>query len=149
MASKVENDEEREKRIIMVGEYVEKTGASARKTAEVFSRTCFKISNVTVCDYLQRFIKMRPEEVDAIRDSIDINIIRDIKDKTVQKRVLENTKQFLSGMTIQEIADNTGTSFWTVYRDLTRRLKALDEETATEVKNRLEDNRKSNLRRGK
>ena len=57
MASKVETAEERDKRIIMVGEYIEKTGASARKTAEVFSRTCFKISNVTVSDYLQRFIK--------------------------------------------------------------------------------------------
>ena len=149
MASKVETDEERDKRIIMVGEYIEKTGASARKTAEVFSRTCFKISNVTVSDYLQRFIKMRPEEVSALKDSIDKNIVKDVTDKDIQKRVYENTKLFLSGMTIQEIADNTDTSFWTVYRDLTRRLKALDEEMAIEVKNRLEENRKSNLRRGK
>ena len=149
MASKVSTEEEREERIIAVGEYIKETGASTREVAAVFSRTCFKISNVTVSDYLHRYMKMKPGEVDALKDKIDSHIAKDVNDIEVQKRVLENTKLFLSGMTIQEIADNNGESFWTVYRDLTRRLKAIDEKTALEVKNRLEENRKSNLVRGK
>jgi len=144
MASKV-TDEERDERVLLVGEYVKETGASTRETAKYFTRTYFNISNSTVSDYLHRYIKMKPNEVDAIKDKIDINTAKSVEDNEIKKRVLSNAKYFLSGMSINEISEMTGESFWTIYRDLTRRIKLLDEDASKEIKNKLEDNRKSNL----
>lgn len=149
MAKNIKNEEERNRRVLMVGEYIKNTGASTRKTAQYFTRTYFNISNATVSDYCARFIKLRPYEVDELREKIDSNIPKTIDDPIVKKRVLENAKLLLSGLTVSEIAESTNQDFWTVYRDLTKRLKLISPELAEEVKAYLTEDTRKNLRNAK
>ena len=126
MAKIVETDDERERRIILVGEYVISTGASTRKTAEYFSNNFFKISNCTVSDYCNRYCKMNPKSLKIMRKRIDDNTPNDISCEDVRKRVLISAELFKEGINMEEIANTIGCSFWTTYRDLTKRFKLLD-----------------------
>ncbi len=149
MAGTLKNEEERNKRILMVGEYVKTTGSSTRKTAEYFTKTYFNISNATVSDYCVRYMKLRPEEVEELRDRIDSNIPKKIDDPEVEQRVLGNTILFLNGLTVSEIAEKTNQDFWTVYRDLTKRLRLLDSELYENVSSALTEDSRKNLRNAK
>ena len=55
------NNEERERRIKLVIDYILKTGASYRETAKFFTENYFKISHVTVKDYCDRIIAQNTE----------------------------------------------------------------------------------------
>lgn len=143
------DDEERERRIIIVGDYVRETGASTRRAAEFFKRTCFDISNATVSDYCHRYMKMHRDELNVLRGRIDANTVKDVNDEAVRTRVLRNANLLLSGMTVQNISEQTGVSFWTVYRDLTTRLKLVDEELYEKVRAYLTEDKEKNLRHGK
>jgi len=140
MARTVENEEERERRIILVGEYVKETGASTRKTAEYFSKTYFKISNCTVSDYCARYCKMRPDELELLRGKIESNMDLGVSDPKVRQRVELNVSLFEQGLTIQEIAEKTNTSFWTVYRDVSYRYQIIDPVGFEEIKHKLSEN---------
>ncbi len=126
MARKVETDEERERRIILVGEYVINTGASTRKAAEYFSDNFFAISNYTISDYCKRYCKMNPKSLEIMSKRIDDNTPNDISCEDVRKRVLISAELFKEGINMEEIANTIGCSFWTTYRDLTKRFKILD-----------------------
>ncbi|MBR1385561.1 MAG: sporulation transcriptional regulator SpoIIID [Bacilli bacterium] len=149
MARTLTSEEERNERIIMIGEHIKETGDSTRKTARYFTKTYFPISNATVSDYSHRYMKISHEEVELLREKIDNNTVKDVKNEEVLKRVLLNAKLFLSGLTVLEVAEKTNTSFWTVYRDLTRRLKLVDLELYEEVKYKLTDSRCENLSHAK
>ena len=146
MAKKVESDEERDRRVLLVGEYVMNTGSSTRKTASFFTKTYFSISNATVSDYCGRYLKMRPKDVDILRGKIDANMVLDAKNPLVRKRILDNTKLFLTGLTVNEVAQKRNLSFWTFYRDLNTRLKMIDYNLYLEVQDLLTLDSKRNLR---
>ncbi len=146
MAQNIKDEEERNRRVLMVGEYVILTGTSTRKTAQYFSKNYFKISNSTVSDYCARYIKLRPAELDILRDKINSNMPKTIDNPEIKKRVLENTKLFLNGQTVDEIAESTNQDFWTVYRDLTKRLKLISPDLFEEVSSVLVDDTRKNLR---
>ena len=118
MARTVQSEEERERRIVLVGEYVKETGASTRDTARYFTETYFPISNCTVSDYCARYCKMRPEEVDELRGKINNNTMKSIEDPEVRNRVEYHAALLANGMTIQQISEATQTNFWTVYREI-------------------------------
>lgn len=146
MARKVENEEERIRRIILVGQYLEKTGESTRKIAKHFTETYFNISNCTVSDYCHRYMTMRPEEIDIIRGKIDDNKEKTVNDPEVHKRVLNNAELYRSGMTIEEISLATGIDFWVIYRDLKRRLPLIDASLyESEIKPLLIENSSGNI----
>lgn len=149
MAQNIKDEEERNRRVLMVGEYVKVTGASTRKTAQYFTKTYFHISNATVSDYCARFMKLRPDEVDELREKINSNAPKTINDPEIKKRVLENTKLFLSGLTVNEIVETTNQDFWTVYRDLTKRLKLISLELYEEVAASLVEDTRKNLKNAK
>ncbi len=150
MARKVESDEERERRVILVGKYVADTKSSTRDTADYFSRTYFPISNATVSDYCHRFMKLNREEVDTLTDVIDVNTVKSLDDEETRMRVEINVELFSCGLTIAEIVEKTDTSFWTVYRDINRRAKALDPvKYDADIKPRLLANSQANLDRKK
>lgn len=149
MAQNIEDEEERNRRVLMVGEYIKVTGASTRKTAQYFTKTYFPISNATVSDYCARFMKLRPAEVDELREKINSNAPKTINDPEIKKRVLENTKLFLSGLTVNEIVESTNQDFWTVYRDLTKRLKLISLELYEEVAASLVEDTRKNLKNAK
>ncbi len=146
MARKVESEEERIRRIILVGQYLEKTGESTRKIAKHFTETYFNISNCTVSDYCHRYMTMRPEEVDIIKGRIDANAEKTVNDPVVRKRVLDNAELYRSGMTVEEISIATGVDFWTIYRDLKRRLPIIDASLyENEIKPLLIENSSENI----
>ena len=149
VARTIDDEEERNKRIIMIGEHIKRTGDSTRKTAEYFTKTYFPISNATVSDYTHRYMKINKEEIELLKEKIDNNTVKDINNEEVLKRVLSNTKLFLSGLTIKEVSEKTNIPFWTIYRDLTRRLKLVDLELYEEVKNKLIDTKCENLKHAK
>ncbi len=150
MARTLNDDEEREKRVILVGELFELTGLSTRKLSAFLTNNFFPISNSTVSDYLQRFCKMRPNEVELIKERITNNTSDSIEKEEVKNRVIKNMKLFEQGFTIEEIADNTNDNFWSVYRDITVRSRKIDPEHFEEViKPQLIDNARSNLSKKK
>lgn len=145
MAQKV-SDEERERRIKLVGDYVKDTEASVRQTALYFTENFFSISIATVSDYLKRYEKQFPEhEVsDIVKEKRG-----DVSSKKLEQRVLLNAKLCLEGKTVEEIAALTETSYYKVYRDLTVRLKGLNTVLYDMVSARLNSNRMENIDSGK
>ena len=134
MAANVSSEDERERRVILVGNYfLENPNASTRSAAKYFSDNFFKISNYTIHDYLQRYkrmIEIKDEEsVKKITEMMDDNKPDTVADEKIKERVLYNAKLFLdNNMTVDDIANSTGVSFWTVYRDLKQRLAFIDEK---------------------
>ena len=143
------SEEDREKKIILVGEHFKNTGDSTREIAKYFSENFFQISNCTVSDYCHRYMQMNPEEVDLLRNKINKNTVKDVNDEAVRNRVLAVAELFLSGLTVNEITERTSLDFWVIYRDLTRRLKLIDPELSSKVYEQLQSNSRSNLRNGK
>ena len=66
-------EDERELRIVLVGKYIAKTGASTRQTAEHFSNNYFEISNFTVIDYCKKYMKKNKEDAESLKNIIQNN----------------------------------------------------------------------------
>lgn len=148
MAATVGNYDERRERIIMVAEYVMATGSSSRNTADFFSKNYFNISNATVSEYCKEYEKLFPLRKDEIRSAIEKNKEKTIKDPEVLDRVLLNTNLVLEhGLSIAEISQTTGVNYWTVYKDLTERLKMVDESLYYQVRERFKENSLENIKR--
>ena len=69
---------------------------------------------------------MNPKSLEIMRKRIDDNTPNDISCEDVRKRVLISAELFKEGINMEEIANTIGCSFWTTYRDLTKRFKLLD-----------------------
>ena len=148
MASKI-SDDERERRVYLVGTFFLEEKSSIRKTAAFFTENFFSISSATVHDYLNRFINKYPNTKIKILSIIESNKEDSIEKHEVRERVLKNLKLALSGYTVEEISVRTNTSYWTVYRDLRERLPKIDEEYYKQVVLLLNENKERNLRHGK
>ena len=139
-------DEERDRRIELVGEYVLYNGASTREAASFFTENLFPISNYTVSDYCKKYKKKHPDKALIIERTFAANK-KELSPEEKRVQVLKNAKLILSGFTIEEISEKTGESYWSVYRDLTVRLKEIDLGLFTEIKQIMHDRSKDNLRR--
>ena len=145
------NDKERERRIKLVIDYILKTGASYRETAKFFTENYFKISHVTVKDYCDRIIAQNTEIGKELEKIIEENTEKGINDDEVIKRILNVSNIYAStDFTISEIAENLGLPFWTVYRDITSRIKKINvdlpEGFLEKIDEKLESDRISNLK---
>lgn len=145
MASKI-SDEERERRIYLVGTFFIEEESSIRKTAAFFTENFFPISSATVHDYLNRFINKYPNTKEQVLSIIESNKEDSIESREVRERVLKNLKLALSGYTVEEISASTNTSYWTVYRDLKERLPKINEKYYKQVVLLLNENKERNLR---
>lgn len=147
MAANVGNDEERDKRIILVGEFIIKhPEMSTRKVAEYFSENYFNISNATVYDYFERYKRMRPNDKETIEQIMFNNRAKGITDEDVVKRVRIVTQKLLDeDKTVNQIAEELKIGFWSVYYDLTERLPHLSNELYKLVEEKMMKRTKSNL----
>ena len=147
MAANVSSEEERERRIIMVGEFIiEHPNMSTRKIAEYFSKNYFSISNATVHDYLIRYKKMCLIDQKRIEKIMNDNRAKSIEDNNVVERVKKVTKKYLEeDKTIEQIAIELGINFWTVYRDLKTRLPLLNNELYKLVEEKMNERINDNL----
>lgn len=153
MARTVDNEDERLRRIIMVGKYVAETGSSTRKTAKYFTENYFPISNYTVLDYCNRYKKLEPALKDKIVSSMKENKPISVEDESVKQRIKQVVKLLKEGFTLEEIANSLHTSYWTIYRDISSRIDKLvgteiTLEELKEVKNILSLHSSNNLNVG-
>ena len=145
------NDKERERRIKLVTQYILNTGASYRETAKFFTDNYFRISHVTVKDSCSRVINQNTEIGKELEKIIEENTEKGINDDEVIKRIVNVSNIYAStDFTISEIAENLGLSFWTVYRDITSRIKKINidlpEGLLEKIDEKLESDRISNLK---
>lgn len=146
MAKTLNDDIERERRIILIAEYIIETGASTRQTSEYFTANEFEISNATVYDYCQRYEKMFPQKKELLLKKIRENKEKTIEDKDTYDRVIRNAFYFLnSNYTVGQLAEYTEDTYWTVYRDLTERISKIDPEMASRIQEKLLINSNNNL----
>ena len=109
MARTVDNEDERLRRIIMVGKYVAETGSSTRKTAKYFTENYFPISNYTVSDYCNRYKKLEPSLKDKIVSSMkekvwQCNVSRSMIDKYMNEYLVGNIKTTKTGAELRIIS---------------------------------------------
>lgn len=150
MAKTVETEEERLERINLVANYIIDNKASVRKTSEYFSENYFPISIATISDYCQRFMKLYPSRAEELKEVIDKNKPKTIKDDEVLLRIKRNYNLFIEGKTIDEIAALTEVDYWIIYRDLTERLPRISKDIfEKDVKPVLEARSRKNLNNGK
>ena len=135
-------------KIVLIAEYILNTGSSARDTAKYISKKYFPISNVTVSSYCKEYISMYPKKGEQLIKIINAKKVDNIKDKEVEFRVYNHTKLLLSGLTIKEIEKLSGSSYWTIYYDVTRRLEKLDKSLASKVKKVLIFRKNKNINKG-
>lgn len=135
---------ELDKKVNEVCDHIINTKDSYRKTAKIFG-----ISVATVSDYCKRFEKLKPQRYQELKKVIDSNTEPTIKDENVKKRVLENARLIVEGKTLEEISSDTGVEYWTVYRDITKRLEKVDKELFEQVSIILKSRTIANLNRGK
>lgn len=133
MARTLNDEEERNRRIELVGSYIIETGSSIRDTVEIFNENFFKISIPTVVDYRNLYLKRHPQFKVEMQKIINQNSPETIESEEVKNRVLKIAKLINSGFTISEIQNKFNASYWTTYRDI-ERLKKLDEALYNEVK---------------
>lgn len=146
MARTLNDEEERNRRIELVGSYIIKTGSSIRDTVEYFNENFFKISIPTVVDYRNLYLKRHPQFKVEMQKIINQNSPETIESEEVKNRVLKIAKLINSGFTISEIQNKFNASYWTIYRDI-ERLKKLDEALYNEVKKIINERVKENIRK--
>ncbi len=148
MAKNLKNDEEREQRVLLVGSLFNETGMSTRQLAIYITDNYFPISNCTVSNYLKRYCKLKPEELETIQAKIVGNTPDSLDKQEVRDRVETNVKLFEQGYTIEEIAKATDKNYWSVYLDITRRAKTLNPERYENIiKPQLKANSNNNLQK--
>ena len=151
MAANIKDEEERNRRIMMIGEFIiQHPDMSTRKTAEYFTNNFFRISNATVHDYLERYKQMVLNGRDEIEQIMYNHKSKGITDKIVANRVKLVTKKILDeDKTVEQIATDLNIGFWTVYYDLTERLPHLSKDLYKLVEEKMNDRIKNNLNKNK
>ena len=118
---------------------------------DIFTDNYFRISHVTVKDYCSRVINQNTEIGKELEKIIEENTEKGINDDEVIKRIVNVSNIYAStDFTISEIAENLGLSFWTVYRDITSRIKKINidlpEGLLEKIDEKLESDKISNLK---
>lgn len=151
MARTLKDDEERLRRIMLIGEYMYVTGSSTRKTAKYFTENYFEISNYTVSQYLKLYSEMNPDKKNKIKEMIEERTVTSLDDENVKNRVLKVADLVLEGYTLEEIAKTMAAEneieemYWTVYRDIHNRLAKLDIDKYNQIKVILKERSLDNL----
>ncbi len=151
MAANIKDEEERNRRVMMIGEFIiQHPDMSTRKTAEYFTKNFFHISNATVYDYLERYKQMVLKNGDEIRQIMYNHKAKGINDENVINRVKIVTQKLLDeDKTVEQIATDLNIGFWTVYYDLTERLPLLSNELYKLVEEKMNGRVMSNLDKNK
>lgn len=138
-------DEEREKLVIEIADYITENKTSTRKTAQHFN-----ISNYTVSEYMNNRLKsLDGLKYKKVQQVLKGNKPKTIDDKEIENRVLKVLELLKSGFTVKEIASSLGETEFTIYRDISNRLKKLSSEDYELAKKILEDNSLMNLNNNK
>lgn len=148
MAANIKDEEERNRRVMMIGEFIiEHPDMSTRKTAEYFTKNFFPISNATVYDYLERYKQIVLKNGDEIRQIMYSHKAKSVEDDTVIERVMLVTREFIEkNKTVKTIAHEFDLSPWVVYYDLKIRLPLINEQLSNFVNKKMNEEVMQNLK---
>lgn len=121
---------------------------SCRKCAEYLTKAGNSISNATVKDYLDRFMRMNPETAPIIYDIVSGNKPKTIDDESVRNRVLMVSSMVSNGLTIEDVVRQTGYTKDVIHNDITKRIYQIDVDLALKVKEVLNMHKLDNLMHG-
>jgi len=135
------SDEERFVLVNEMADYIIENKSSTRKTAEHFN-----VSNATVSDYMNNRLRIiSSDKYKQVKEILKNNKPKTVDDKQVKTRVLKAYELLKNGLTINEIADLLGETEFTIYRDISTRLKKILPEEYEDAKIILEEHSLSNL----
>ena len=140
-------DDELRERVLLVADYVIANKATTRTASKYFKENHMPISNVTVYNYLTKYLpyidKNKYQEVLAI---LTANQPPTVAKEEVRKRVYQAVALLLQGYTILSLYEDE--KFVKIYDDVTVRLKRVesDDEVIKQVEEMLAYHRISNLR---
>lgn len=143
MARKVDTEEERLRRILLIRDYALKQiennqPFSTRSIARYFTDNAgnngfFKISNNTVSAYIEFLVKLEPENHKKIREVLDKNKPKTIDDEEVLERIKKVIELLLQDHTVAEIAFILDESANTINKDINKRLSEISSEKLKEI----------------
>ena len=148
-------DEERKELILKVAKYAVMHEASTREVGKAFG-----FSNVTAHNYLTKGLERLCEEAptkenislyNEVKEVLDNNKAKSIEDENIKNRVVTVSELFITGLTIEEIAQKLDSTFFTIYRDLTVRLPKIEnveKDLLKQVSDTLKSNSEENLKLG-
>lgn len=146
MAKIIQDEEERNRRINMVGDLCLNTGYSYRELADYLTKHYFKISFVTVKNYLEKYIKMHPDKKEEINSIILENTITNFKnDEKIKNRIYKEAELIEAGYTIEKIASALLISQSVVSRDMSVRFSVMEPERYENIVKILSENSLNNL----
>lgn len=133
-----------------IADYVIGNNASTREVANYFSSNGIKISYVTVSNLLNsnEFQENFPSKYEMVQNILKSkSTIKMVNNIDTLVRVQKAVDLALRGYTVAEIASMLNSTESIIYKDLTSRLKRLDnEELAFLVNGELEEHRFNNLK---
>lgn len=147
MARTLKDEQERIRRINLVGEYfLNNPHASTRNASQYFFNEKIEMSNCTISNYLKLYKELHAEKEEAIENRINENKPETHDNPEVQKRVLLVTKMYLEfDYTEEQIADMIHESIWVVRRDLSNRLLKLNKDLYAAYKEKARINSLNNI----
>lgn len=114
--------EARRELVKTIADYIISTGCSVRATAIVF-----KLSKTTVSKYMQEIETVDPIRFKKVRAIVNSNNDNIIHESDII-RINKVTTLYLKGHTFEQIAEITGYSYSQIQRDISSRLRLLDEK---------------------
>lgn len=147
MAKTLKDEQERLRRINLVGEYfLSNPEASTRNAAKYFLENKILMSNCTISNYLRIYKELHMDRADQIDNKINSNKPMTHENSEVQKRVLFVAEMYLKfNLTEEEIANCIHESVWIVRRDLSNRLEKIDENLYRAYKEKAKCNSLNNI----
>lgn len=135
-------DEERNKKIIEVANYIIENNSSTRRAAEQFG-----ISNATVSDWMNYLLKnLNYDKFLKVQKILNGNKPKTIEDDSVKDRVLNAAELVKQNFTVEEIAKHYEVTVNVINEDLQTRLPRISIEKYNEVKKILSTHSMSNLK---
>lgn len=139
-------EEELEKKILMVVDYIIETKCSTRKAAKYATENGFPISNVSVHNIIHKKLPaIDMEKYQKVVEILNANTPKSIEDAKIKIRIYSAAAYALQDFTIPEITKMLASTPDIIYDDLTSRLPRLDISLAKEVKIKLQEHKLENL----
>ena len=99
-------------------------------------------------DYLKKYIANTPSKGEIILARLNHNKPKTVEDEKVENRVLIAANMIANGLNVDDVVRLTGESKNVIYKDITERIFALDNDLGNRIKVILEANSRANLMQG-
>ena len=149
MASRKFTEDERKIKALEIARYIIKECNENHKISTRTLGEIFGISNYTVSILMGKYLKkISPNLYDQVRQIIEKNVPQSYNDDEVRKRVLMAANLIVEGKNVNDIAQILNVTENVINEDLQTRLKKINSELYSIVKEIQEQRSLNNLRQG-